>query len=220
MVFRVPAAQNIDTTLLGGVEVGSGGQAYESKGITLSPANSGGKSIDDGGVFYYMGTSGRRYTFRNPAALGIVKFTSSEVIANGSLESLASRDVADMWTMEAKDQWLEVDLGTARLDPTHYCLQHGGKEGHLALRHWVLEAYSELTHAWCVLRQHVDDTSLAAGPYTKNTWPLPREDATCVVPTTYHKLRVRLTGPNQSCVPRPQYRIQLCGIELYGVLYL
>eukprot|EP00760_Papus_ankaliazontas_P008876 PhM_4_TR13941/c0_g2_i2/m.5346 len=236
-------APDVDVAVWGDITTSEVGLAYEGRGVAVPP------NKEHEGVFYYLGTSAKKYSFRNPSLTGAVRWSCSTGILSGSLDSLSDHIAASsslplsptssssspslpvaLCTQDEKGQTLELELVSALLQPTHYTLRHGGhRDAHTALRNWTFEAFDDQTESWVSLATHVNDASLNT-PHAAATWqlglptatsqPSPKKSATTTnTNNTFRRFRIVLTGPNAVQVPRSQYHIHLRNVELYGTLY-
>jgi hypothetical protein len=90
---------------------------------------------------------------------------------------------------------------------TDYCLRHDHNGNNYALRNWRLEG-SNNGQTWTTLRNHANDTTLAAQPMSEANWPVEN----CGV--CYRFFRIFQYGKNSD-----NYDYLMCaGIELYGDL--
>ena len=101
---------------------------------------------------------------------------------------------------------MAVDL-KRHLAPSHYCLR-SEKHGSHTLRNWRVEG-SKDGASWTCLREHVNDSSLAATPFSVAAWPIDNAAA-----AHFRHFRIRQTGPNSS----DNHHLLCGGMEVYSRL--
>lgn len=164
---------------------------------------------DENGVFYYIGTSGLKQAWRNPALTGAVAVMRS---SDGSGQACAAvgRDVADSHTCDEKGAWWEFDLGEGRrLTPNYYSVRHNCSVRASLLVNWDIEARNADSE-WTCLRSHSMDNSLAdsKSKVPVASWPLHATDS-------FRFFRLISTGPCST----GDHNICCSYFELYGMLY-
>jgi len=165
-------------------------------------------SFDTKGVLYHIGTDGGKKAYINP-------HTSARVVASLSSSSShssparfvqgASHDGQHNYTDHKSGSWMAVDL-KLQLAPTHYCLR--SEKSNQKVRNWRLEG-SKDGSSWTCLREHVNDSSLAATAFSVAAWPI--ENASAAV---FRHFRVFQTGKDST----GRDCLACAGMELYGTL--
>ncbi|KAK3707886.1 hypothetical protein QZH41_005756 [Actinostola sp. cb2023] len=164
---------------------------------------------DKRGILYWLGTNGGLTDWKNPGESGLILINRSSY-GHGRATDVANRRPSWCSTSNKPNQWWKVDFGDKRLiAPTAYSLRHGWSGSAGALRHWVFEASVD-GRKWVVLRQHINDETIAT-PYGFGYWKVSNEED-----KGYRFVRVRQTGVNSS----GKYALRLCGIEVYGKLMI
>jgi hypothetical protein len=108
-------------------------------------------------------------------------------------------------TNEAPGSWVAVQLAVA-VALKRYDLRHGNNWGGHVLRNWNLEGSNDGVE-WVVLRQHVNDTSLAEREHSTASWEVDNPDG-----LAFSRFRIIMTGPNSS----GNHHLMMMGLELYG----
>ena len=167
------------------------------------------QAFDENGVLYYIATAGGTHAYSNPHTSGRVVVSVSS-ICNGSAERFvqgASHNDQYNFTDEVPDSWMAVDLNR-QLAPNYYCLRSGKQPASYKVRNWRLEG-SKDGSSWTCLREHVNDSSLAATAFSVAAWPI--ENASAAV---FRHFRVFQTAKNSSGTDM----LACAGMELYGTL--
>ena len=166
-------------------------------------------NFDENGVLYRIGTQGGTRNYQNPHTSGDVVVSWSS-IENGTVDLFVQHRHANSvqsYTTNVANSWMQVDLGQNRtLRPTYYCLRNEQSVSDV-LRNWRLEGSND-GQTWTTLRNHTNDTTLAAQSMSEANWPVEN----CGV--CYRFFRILQYGKNA------QNNDCLCcaGIELYGDL--
>lgn len=189
------------------------GDLYKTQPVTAGPTGlelSYHYDFDCNGLFYWIGTRGRKQPWRNPADAGLTTVTASALAANPPSvhqNYLVGRSLVRCVSAAQPRMWFQVDLQDYQLVPTHYTLRHYISWDTEALRNWVLEG-SHDGNKWVLVSQHVNDESLNKKGAT-HTWP--------VAPTSqaYRYFRIRQTGLNSN----NHHYLSCSGFELYGRVY-
>eukprot|EP01062_Namystynia_karyoxenos_P024488 TRINITY_DN19556_c0_g1_i1.p1 TRINITY_DN19556_c0_g1~~TRINITY_DN19556_c0_g1_i1.p1 ORF type:complete len:479 (+),score=130.45 TRINITY_DN19556_c0_g1_i1:78-1439(+) len=185
------------------------------------------KDFDQHGILYFFGQNlGRDSEYRNPGAplpegrqLLEVRASSVEygtphyAIAHPCIDP-ASGPTLTFLSRDEPGAWLSVHFGPKYLvQPSRYTIRNSTVVPGHSLSSWALEG-SKDGHAWHRICEHVDSTALSPQRGSVATFDvIPR----CV--TFYHRLRVRLTGPNYHVAPHTRFHyLMLSGLEFYGTL--
>ena len=173
--------------------------------------------FDQNGVLYYLATDGGRAAYTNPHDSGKIVVTASSV-EQGTLQGFVQHPQGGQrhnYTNDGANSWVGVQL-PAGLAVTKYTLRTD-KHGHFALRNWNLEGSND-GETWVVLRQHSNDTALAATPMSVASWdvaPHHAGDGGAAAPLRYFtRFRVHMTGPNAY----GSNYLMMAGLELYGLI--
>ena len=172
-----------------------------------------GEAFDEKGVLYHIGSAGSTRPYRNPHTAGAVLASLSSTRPRIPQASSAARFVQGAShdgqcniTASQAGSWMAVDLHRL-LAPTHYCLRSDKSNSH-KVRNWRLEG-SKDGSSWTCLREHVNDSSLAATAFSVAAWPI--ENASAAV---FRHFRVFQTAKNSY----GDDILACAGIELYGTL--
>lgn len=165
---------------------------------------------DANGLFYYLGTNGKRTPWQNAADMGLVRCSSTQLAFSPPSESLSylvGRDTVRLCTVPKPDMWMCVDLKDKYFAPTHYTLRHYISWDTEALRNWRFEGSVD-GNVWETLKVHVDDKSLNKKGAT-HTWTIQQP------PTRfYREFRIFQFGVNSN----GNHYLCCSGMELYGIL--
>ena len=173
-------------------------------------------NFDTNGVLHYIGTQGGTRDYQNPHTSGDVVVSWSS-ISGGTVDLFVQHRHANpvkSYTKDVANSWMQVDLGQNRtLRPTYYCLRNSKNDDDgtaCVLRNWRLEGSND-GQTWTTLRNHTNDTTLAAQSMSEANWPVEN----CGV--CYRFFRILQYGKNAG---NDNNRDYLCcaGIELYGDL--
>jgi len=172
--------------------------------------------FDESGILHYLGTN--RWTsptWTNPALLGLIQLSSSELnVDSHPLHSFIGRTACRALLSNIPNSWFVVDFKDHVIVPRNYTLRHYSSQDSHALRHWKFEGSNDgLT--WDILRVHKNDKSLNKRGASR-TWSLDTYSMTKGQSKAYRLFRVQMTGDNSS-----EYFRNLCcsGFELYGFLF-
>ena len=164
--------------------------------------------FDTNGIIYYLGSQGGTAAWTNPADLGAVEITSTELATNSlSTASFIGREVVRCVTRNVASAFFCVDLKTHTVRPTKYTLRHYSSWDTEALRNWRFEASLDGS-SWQLLREHSADTALN-GRGSSSTWDIPTS-----VSGAFRYFRILQTGPNSN----QNLYLACSGFELYGTL--
>jgi hypothetical protein len=167
--------------------------------------------FDQNGLFYYLGSNGRRNQWQNPGELGIVACSASSLAVNPPsmpASAIVGRETVRCVTVPKPDQFFIIDMRDKLFCPSHYTLRHYNSWDSEALRFWRLEGSLD-GHSWDVLKNHQNDQALKKKGET-HTW------AINAAPRLYRLFRIYQTGPNSN---NNNY-LALSGVEMYGFLAL
>ncbi len=191
-----------------------------AKRVVELPYN--GVSFDEGGVLWWIGTTGKTRPYENPHRSGAVlaRMSSTFVAKDGRVLGDAAHFVQHCpnpavcnSTKQEAGSWMAVDFGMEwRVEPTHYCLRADISVIFTTRErchpiHWELQASTD-GKVWVALRRHGGDKALEKADATV-AWEVEARGH------GYRAFRVMQTGLNNAGVE------SLCcsGIELYGRLW-
>jgi hypothetical protein len=131
-----------------------------------------GKSGDNGGYIYWLGTEGKTKKFENPHTSQRLRITSSGM-AVGVEEAVVSRKRGEVVVKHGADVFLCLDLGRSRtMAPTHYTLCHGSASTGFDLLNFTLEGHSKRLNKWVDLAVAQDAPRTLKSPHGVGTWPV------------------------------------------------
>ena len=194
--------------------VGAGGTPAVQDGA-IAVFEFSGKSGDNNGYIYWLGTEGKTKKFENPHTKGRLRITSTGM-EKGEEPAVVSRKRAEVIVRGGEDAWLCMDLGKSRaMMPTHYTLCHGSPEPNYNLSNsFTLEGHSKARNCWVDLAvppnagpPRILKSAWAQG--CVGTWPVDAQGE------RFRYLRIRSVGANQ----RGDNSLPICAIEFYGRLY-
>lgn len=165
--------------------------------------------FDANGLFYWIGTRGKKQPWRNPAASGLVVCSSTQLASNppsAPVSSIVGRELVRCVTAAYPNMSFTVDLKDKRLRPSHYTLRHYNSWDTEALRNWVLEGSNDGVK-WAVIKEHINDAGLDKKGITF-TWPISCSQS-------FSQFRLRQTGLNSN----NHHYLACSGMELYGRLF-
>lgn len=95
--------------------------------------------FDLNGVLYYLGTRKLTQTWSNPAEIGVVKLSSSQIKHDSdSITVFVGRSPARGVLDDVQNAWFCVDLLENTLVPTFYTLRHYNSKATVSLRRRVM----------------------------------------------------------------------------------
>jgi hypothetical protein len=168
----------------------------------------------DGGLFRWVGSNGGTTEYVNPHTTRKVIVTASSLsggyIQPGTLEKFIQHTPPGggefNCTKNKPGSCVAVQLATA-VALKWYDLRHGNKfDSSHVLRNWNLEGSNDGVE-WVVLRQHVNDTSLAETAHSTASWEVNNPDG-----LAFSRFRIIMTGPNST----GDHHLFMMGLELYG----
>jgi len=170
-----------------------------------------GKSGDNNGYIYWLGTEAKSKKFENPHDGGRLRVTSSGMSV-GTESGVVSRKRNEIIVSAGPDVWLCLDLGRSRIfSPTHCTMCHGSAAGGYDLNQcFTFEAHDPAAGTW------VDISTRGQGPphelkspHGVNTFALNAGGR------RFRYMRIRMTGKNG----RGDNSLPICAFEFYGRLY-
>lgn len=120
---------------------GTGEGTGTSTNIKLSYSFDG----DTSGLFYFIGTEGRKTPWQNPHTAGFIQVTMSSVYASdhNNPHYLVDRQVnANIATQHIKDSWYKINLGNYKLQPNFYSIRARNYPSS-NIRNWKLQASND-----------------------------------------------------------------------------
>jgi hypothetical protein len=166
--------------------------------------------FDTNGVLFLLGTNGRTTAYVNPHTTGKVVVTASSVHPNqGTLEGFIGHERPVThggcnYTSNVAGSFVALQLPLP-LAVTRYTFRNDAYGASNALRNWNFEGSND-GDEWVVLRQHVNDQSLAAQPYATASWDV-NPDGLAFLHFRIHQTGVNLKG---------NHLLMMAGLELYG----
>lgn len=116
--------------------------------------------FDENGVFYYLGSQGRKRGWFNPHVIGALKCFASS-IGCGHIEDIVGRAVVNCRTLNEPFSFFGVDLGQGRtVLPTCYTIRNRNSSTHV-LMNWHFEASNDKVN-WTLLDRRI---YLSEDPY-------------------------------------------------------
>ena len=98
--------------------------------------------FDENGALYFLGTRGKRYQYRNPHEINMVKAFASS-ISKGQVSDFVGRNLVNLRTENEENSFFGVDLGNNRnLVPSAYSIRNRNSSSHVMLC-WNLEASND-----------------------------------------------------------------------------
>ncbi len=177
------------------------------KWLTFVPVS----DLDDNGICYWLGSSGKTVPWKNPHTDGHVKVTCSALKDDSKpVESVVGRDAVRCVSEAKPNMYFVIDFLNRAIRPTHYTLRHYTSWDTEALRHWRFEGSVDQGKSWVVLKTHDGDDALKSKGAT-HTWSL---DLNSDKRTFYSQFRVFQWGPNSNS----NHYLALSGFEVYGDL--
>ncbi len=109
--------------------------------------------FDENGVFFFLGSQGKRKAWTNPHALGMVQCFSTS-IGGGKVEDFVGRSLVNCRTLNEPFSFFGVDLGEGRLlVPSCYSIKNRNSTTHVMMN-WHLEASNNNVN-WSLLDRRV-----------------------------------------------------------------
>jgi hypothetical protein len=165
--------------------------------------------FDTNGVLFLLGTNGRTAAYVNPHSTGKVVVTSSP-ISSGTLEGFIGHGRPPVthggsnYTTNVAGSFVALQLPLA-VAVTRYTLRLDAQGARHVLRNWNFEGSNDGVE-WVVLRQHVNDQSLAARKFATASWDV-NPDGLAFSHFRIHQTGVHLDG---------NHFLMMGGLELYG----
>jgi len=164
--------------------------------------------FDTNGLLFLLGTNGRTTAYVNPHTTGKVVVTASS-IGGGTLEGFIghARPVTHgehNYTNCVAGSFVALQLPLA-VAVTRYTLRHDAHGANYVLRNWNFEGSNDGVD-WVVLRQHVNDQSLAAQQYATASWDINPDGL------AFSHFRIHQTGMTSY----GEHHLMMAGLELYG----
>jgi hypothetical protein len=171
--------------------------------------------FDENGILNFLATSGGTTAYVNPHTTGRVIVTASSMHAQtrdadgipgfiGRSPPAAAK--RHSYTDNEVDSWVAIQLPLSVI-LTMYTLRHGLNNTNAVLRNWNFEGSNDGV-TWVVLRQHVNDASLAERAHSTASWDVDSGGR------AYSRYRIHSTGKDSH---RNHY-LAMGGLELYGTV--
>jgi hypothetical protein len=165
--------------------------------------------FDENGVFYWIGTIGRKENYVNPSTRGVNVSLSCKWYPADSSMYVEHHPQHLVFDKNHPCSWIEIDLGEGRmLVPTQYCMR-GYEKMKKLLRSWELQAKREATSSWITLKSHHNDLKLiprrSQSSCPVGSWNID------VVTDSYRYFRILQLDQHSK-------GMECSGIELYGTL--
>jgi hypothetical protein len=132
--------------------------------------------FDTNGIFYALGTLFGKQEWRNPAQIGQVVVSSSELANKPPSHpawAICGRSLVRCVSMARPNMWFMADLKDKKVKLTAYTLKHYNSWDSEALRNWRFEGSNDGI-SWEMLKNHVNDAALNAKGATF-TWKIQTE---------------------------------------------
>ena len=175
---------------------------------------------DKEGLLYFLGTRGHSAPYTNPALLDLVRVTCIGTMKDSvPIQAVTGRDLVRCVTLADKEAWIQLELVSVWLRPSHYTLRHYSSWDTECVRNWKLRASVD-GRQWIDLMEHNNDESIN-GIGATHTWPISLEGLPSIanvsppVQHCYRFFQLRLTGPNSN----NHVYLACSGIELYGAMW-
>ena len=98
--------------------------------------------FDENGALYFLGTRGKRHSYKNPHEINMVKAFASS-ISKGQVSDFVGRNLVNLRTENEENSFFGVDLGYNRtLVPSAYSIRNRNSSSHVMLC-WNLEASND-----------------------------------------------------------------------------
>jgi hypothetical protein len=162
--------------------------------------------FDTNGVLFLLGTNGRTTAYVNPHTTGKVVVTSSS-IGQGTAEGFIGHGRPPNgynYTTNEAGSFVALQLPLA-VAVTRYTFRNDANGGAYALRNWNFEGSNDGVE-WVVLRQHVNDTPLAARAFSTASWYVNPDGL------AFSHFRIHQTGVHSN----GNHFLMMGGLELYG----
>ena len=176
--------------------------------------------FDENGVFFYLGTQGKKSLYKNPAEIGIVKVFSSS-LGKGNLSDFVGRNLVNLRTENEENSFFGVDLGENRyLNPSCYSIKNRNSSSHVMLC-WNLEGsndkinYEILDTRIFNLNEYNDklekERNLLKQPGCTSTWGISKKIRE-KFPNGFRYFVLKQIDKNSN----GSYNLAISGFELYG----
>ena len=168
--------------------------------------------FDQNGVLYWLGTNGRTTGYTNPhTSRKVVVSSTPQGFEPSTIEWFIGHAIPPgesnqgyMYTQNVAGAFVSVQL-PAPMVITRYTLRHDAHGGSRVLRNWNFEGSTDGVE-WVLLRQHVNDTSLAEQKHSTASWDVNPNGL------AFSHFRVIMTGAKAS----GSNHLMMAGLELYG----
>ena len=179
--------------------------------------------FDENGVFYYLGTGGRKHKYNNPNDLRIVNVFSSSIL-KGNLSDFVGRNIVNLSTENEENSFFGVDLGENRfLVPNAYSLRNRNSS-HNVLLSWTLEGSNNKVNFELLDKRSFNnpknmdlnrklekERNLLKQPGCTSTWGISRKIRE-KFPEGFRYFILKQVGHNSD----GGYSMNISGFELYG----
>ena len=179
--------------------------------------------FDENGVFFYLGTLGRKTYCRNPNDIGQVKVFSSS-LGKGNLSDFVGRNLVNLRTQNEENSFFGVDLGQERfLIPTSYSIKNRNASSHVMLS-WNLEASNDKINFEILdtriftydnninMQKNLEkERNMLKQPGCTSTWGISKKIRE-KFPNGFRYFLIKMIDKNSS----GGYNLAISGFELYG----
>ena len=177
--------------------------------------------FDENGVFFYLGTQGKKELYKNPAEIGLVKVFSSS-LGKGKLSDFVGRNLVNLRTENEENSFFGVDLGENRyLIPSCYSIKNRNSSSHVMLC-WNLEGSNDKinyeildTRIFGGLKDYNDklekERNLLKQPGCTSTWGISKKIRE-KFPKGFRYFILKQIDKNSN----GSYNLAISGFELYG----
>jgi hypothetical protein len=177
--------------------------------------------FDENGVFFYLGTQGKKVRYKNPAEIGLVKVFSSS-LGKGNLSDFVGRNLVNLRTENEENSFFGVDLGENKhLIPTCYSIKNRNSSSHVMLC-WNLEGSNDKinyeildTRIFNGLKEYSDklekERNLLKQPGCTSTWGISKKIRE-KFPNGFRYFVLKQIDKNSN----GSFNLAISGFELYG----
>jgi hypothetical protein len=177
--------------------------------------------FDENGVFFYLGTQGKKNRYKNPAEIGLVKVFSSS-LGKGNLSDFVGRNLVNLRTENEENSFFGVDLGENKhLIPTCYSIKNRNSSSHVMLC-WNLEGSNDKinyeildTRIFNGLKEYSDklekERNLLKQPGCTSTWGISKKIRE-KFPNGFRYFILKQIDKNSN----GSFNLAISGFELYG----
>jgi len=163
------------------------------------------KDFDKNGILYWIGTNELKDTYVNPHNKGDIIVTTSKLHGGQIWELIDWEKKSNTYTTNEVNSWIVIQFKFGEVKPNYYTIRHYSLDGY-TLRNWRIEGSND-GNQWQILKNHVNDSSLAATASSTASWAIDNQQ------NFFSYFRILQHGPT---VSGNYNNLMMSGLEIYG----